>query len=61
MIETCPRYSRNLIREGEVRVKYETKVPSRGCGRKGNSSYSLSVSTHMSSLSYLFVKILVRQ
>jgi len=38
MIETCPRYSRNLITEGEVRVKYETKVPSRGCGRKGNAT-----------------------
>jgi len=41
MIETCPRYSRNLIREGEVRVKYETKVPSKGCGRKGNATIEM--------------------
>jgi len=31
-------YSRNLIREGEDRVKYETKVPSRGCGGKVNAT-----------------------
>jgi len=41
VIETCPRYSRNLIWEGEVRVKYETKVPSRGCGRNGNATIEI--------------------
>jgi len=32
MIKTCPRYSRNLIREGEVRVKYETNFPADAVG-----------------------------
>jgi len=51
MIETCPRYSRNLIREGEVRVKYwlasfsyaTLNVVQRGwsvCGSVGLSTYA---------------------